>query len=135
MCSLRFENNLPSSEGVRFASISKKTLLSKLSFAFVSLALPLLLPYPAAMSLTKLSLGGNNLFMTSLFPPRESLVSDIPARDGNIEKLFLRCRLDRLPKPGKNQYSAYLSFNYKLSHKKCDTFPLKEISSVRLDTG
>jgi hypothetical protein len=29
-------------EGVRFASISKKTPLSKLSFAFVSLALPLL---------------------------------------------------------------------------------------------
>jgi hypothetical protein len=28
--------------------------------------------------------------MTSLFPPRESLVSDIPAGDGNIEKLFLR---------------------------------------------
>ncbi len=42
MCSLRFENNLLSSEGVRFASISKKTLLSKLSFAFISLALPLL---------------------------------------------------------------------------------------------
>jgi hypothetical protein len=42
MCSLRFENNLLSSEGVRFASISKKTLISKLSFAFVSLALPLL---------------------------------------------------------------------------------------------
>jgi hypothetical protein len=42
MCSLRFENNLLSSEDVRFASISKKTLLSKLSFAFVSLALPLL---------------------------------------------------------------------------------------------
>ncbi len=42
MCSLRFENNLLSSEGVRFALISKKTLLSKLSFAFVSLALPLL---------------------------------------------------------------------------------------------
>ncbi len=42
MCSLRFENNLLSFEGVRFASISKKTLLSKLSFAFVSLALPLL---------------------------------------------------------------------------------------------
>ncbi len=45
------------------------------------------------MSLTKLSLGGNNLYMTSLFPPRESLVSDIPAGDGNIEKLFLRCKL------------------------------------------
>jgi hypothetical protein len=43
------------------------------------------------MSLTKLSLDGNNLYMTSLFPPRESLVSDIPAGDGNIEKLFLRC--------------------------------------------
>jgi hypothetical protein len=42
MCSLRFENNLLSSKGVRFASISKKKLLSKLSFAFVSLALPLL---------------------------------------------------------------------------------------------
>jgi hypothetical protein len=38
------------------------------------------------MSLTKLSLGGNNVYMTSLFPPRESLVSDIPAGDGNIEK-------------------------------------------------
>ncbi len=36
--------------------------------------------------------GVNNLHMTSLFPPRESLVSDIPAGDGNIEKLFLRCR-------------------------------------------
>ncbi len=42
MCSLRFENNLPTIEGVHFASISKKTPLSKLSFAFVSLALPLL---------------------------------------------------------------------------------------------
>jgi hypothetical protein len=42
MCSLRFENNLLAIEGVRFASISKKTPLSKLSFAFVSLALPLL---------------------------------------------------------------------------------------------
>ena len=43
MCSLRFENNFLIIEGVRFASISKKTQLSKLSFAFVSLALPLLL--------------------------------------------------------------------------------------------
>ncbi len=42
MCSLRFENNFLTIEGVRFASISKKTPLSKLSFAFVSLALPLL---------------------------------------------------------------------------------------------
>ncbi len=29
--------------------------------------------------------------MTSLFPPRESLVSDISAEDGNIEKHFVRC--------------------------------------------
>ncbi len=43
------------------------------------------------MSLTKLSLGGNNLYMTSLFPIRESFVSDIPAGDGTIEKLFLQC--------------------------------------------
>ncbi len=47
-----------------------------------------IIPSPAGMSLTKLSLGGNNLFIASLFPPRESLVSDIPAGDGNIEKLF-----------------------------------------------
>ncbi len=44
MCSLRFENNFLIIEGVRFASISKKKPLSKLSFAFVSLALPFLLP-------------------------------------------------------------------------------------------
>jgi hypothetical protein len=40
------------------------------------------------MSLTKLSLGGNNDVIYKLFPLRESLVSDIPAGDGNIEKLF-----------------------------------------------
>jgi hypothetical protein len=40
------------------------------------------------MSLTKLSLGGNNDVIYKLFPPRESLVSDIPAGDGNIEKFF-----------------------------------------------
>jgi hypothetical protein len=45
-------------------------------------------PSLAGISLTKLSMGGNNLYMTSLFPPRESLVSDIPAGDGNIGKLF-----------------------------------------------
>ncbi len=40
------------------------------------------------MSLTKLSLGGIIYNRTSVFPPRESLVSDIPAEEGNIEKLF-----------------------------------------------
>jgi hypothetical protein len=40
------------------------------------------------MSLTKLSLGGNNLYMTSLFPHRESLVSDIPLGTGILKSLF-----------------------------------------------
>jgi hypothetical protein len=40
------------------------------------------------MSLTKLSLGGKSDVIYKLFPPRESLVSDIPAGDGNIKKLF-----------------------------------------------
>ncbi len=44
-------------------------------------------PSPTGMSLTKLSLGGNNLYMTSLFPPRVSLLSDIPAGTG-ISKIF-----------------------------------------------
>jgi hypothetical protein len=42
------------------------------------------------MSLTKLSLGRNYDVIYKLFLPRESLVSDIPAGDGNIDKLFLR---------------------------------------------
>ncbi len=53
------------------------------------------IPVPAGISLTKLSLGRNN----KLFPPRESLVSDIPAslvsdipaEDGNVANLFLQC--------------------------------------------
>jgi hypothetical protein len=40
------------------------------------------------MSFTKLSLGGNNDVMYKLFQPMESLASDIPSRDGNIDKLF-----------------------------------------------
>jgi hypothetical protein len=45
-------------------------------------------PSPVGISLTKLSLGGNYDAIYKLFLPRESLVSDIPAGDGNIEKLF-----------------------------------------------
>ncbi len=41
-------------------------------------------PSPAGMPLTKL--GENNLYMTSLFPPRESFISDIPDWEGNIGK-------------------------------------------------
>jgi hypothetical protein len=56
--------------------------LRKISFS--------IFPSPDGKSLTKLSLGGNNEKEMKLFPPRESLVSDILAGDGNIEKLFLR---------------------------------------------
>jgi len=48
-------------------------------------------PSPAGMSLTTLSLARNYLYMTSLFLPRESLVSDIPAGDGILANLFLQC--------------------------------------------
>jgi hypothetical protein len=49
-------------------------------------------PSPAGMSLTKLSLDGNNDVIYKLFPPRKSLVSDIPAGHGNIyPKTFLQC--------------------------------------------
>ncbi len=48
-------------------------------------------PSPAGMSQTKLSLDGNYDVIYKLFLHRESLVSDIPAGDGNIEKLFLQC--------------------------------------------
>jgi hypothetical protein len=42
---------------------------------------------------TKLSLGGNYDVITELhvFLPRGSLVSDIPAGDGKLVNLFLRC--------------------------------------------
>jgi hypothetical protein len=43
---------------------------------------------PAGMSLTKLSLDGNNFF---LFPYRKRLVSDIPAGSGKTANLFLQC--------------------------------------------
>jgi hypothetical protein len=36
-------------------------------------------------------LGGNNDVITELFLPRGSLVSDIPAGDGKLVNLFLRC--------------------------------------------
>jgi hypothetical protein len=48
----------------------------------------LIFPSLSGMSFTKLSLGGNNDVMYKLFQPMESLVSDIPSRDGNIDKLF-----------------------------------------------
>jgi hypothetical protein len=48
-------------------------------------------PVPRQDVMTKLSLGGNNDVITKLFLPRGSLVSDIPAGDGKLVNLFLRC--------------------------------------------
>ncbi len=45
-------------------------------------------PSPAGMSLTKLSLGRNNSVMTSLFPPRESLVVTSRLGTGNSQSFF-----------------------------------------------
>jgi hypothetical protein len=49
------------------------------------------LPVPSRDVTTKLSLGGNNNVITELFLPRGSLVSGIPAGDGKLVNLFLRC--------------------------------------------
>ncbi len=49
-------------------------------------------PSPAGMSLTKLPLGRNNSVMTSLFPPRESLLVTSRLGTGNSKSYFLRCR-------------------------------------------
>jgi hypothetical protein len=48
-------------------------------------------PSPAGKSLTKLPLGRNNSVMTSLFPPRESLVVTSRLGTGNSRTFFLRC--------------------------------------------
>ncbi len=48
-------------------------------------------PVPGRDVTTKLSLGGNNDVSTELFLPTGSLVSDIPAGDGKLVNLFLRC--------------------------------------------
>jgi hypothetical protein len=45
-------------------------------------------PSPAGMSLTKLPLGRNNSVMTSLFPPRESLVVTSRLGTGNSRFFF-----------------------------------------------
>jgi hypothetical protein len=45
-------------------------------------------PSPAGMSLTKLPLGRNNSVMTSLFPPRESLVVTSRVGTGNSRTFF-----------------------------------------------
>ncbi len=71
-----------------------KIVLTKLSFSyglhrkkrFTSF------PSPAGMSLTKLPLRRNNSVITSLFPPRESLVVTSRLGKVNYRTFFLRCR-------------------------------------------
>jgi hypothetical protein len=62
------------------------------------------------MSLTKLSLGRNYDVIYKLFLPSEYLVSDIPAGDGNIEKLFLQCRA--LAWPGWKQIDILVKLDW-----------------------
>ncbi len=50
-------------------------------------------PSSAGMSLTKLSLGRNNSVMTSLFPPRESLVVTSRLGTGNSRSFFYGVQL------------------------------------------
>jgi hypothetical protein len=49
--------------------------------------------FPVPSRDAKLSLDGNKDVITELFLPRGSLVSDIPAGDGKLVNLFLRCRV------------------------------------------
>jgi hypothetical protein len=74
------------------AQIRSNMQLSHTNKSYTDKKTFLTFPSQSGMSLTKLSLGGNNDVIYKLFPPRESLESDIPAEDGNIEKLFLRCK-------------------------------------------
>ncbi len=72
-------NNLPRTATLNFAYIT-------LFFGWYTVKKDFsIFPFPAGMSLTKLSLGGNNNVIYKLFPSSESLVSNIPAGEGNIE--------------------------------------------------
>ncbi len=50
------------------------------------------IPVPS-WDVTILSLGGN---VIKFFPPRESLVSNIPAGDENVANLFLLCMYEEI---------------------------------------
>jgi hypothetical protein len=57
--------------------------LPSLSLSY-TVKMSMIFPFPAGMSLTKLSLAGNKL----IIPGRESLISDIQATDGKNDNLF-----------------------------------------------
>ncbi len=67
-------------------------------------------PVPSRDVTTKLSQGGNNDVITELFLPRGSLVTDIPAGDGKLVNLFLRCILD-----SQNRGQEENVYNYRAS--------------------
>ncbi len=60
-------------------------------------------PVPSEDVTTKLSLGGKNDVITELFLPRGSLVSNIPAGDGKLMNLFLRCIGDKKGKKSRSK--------------------------------
>ncbi len=97
----------------------------------------LIFPFLAGMSLTKLSLGGNNDVIYKLFPARKSLVSDIPAWDGKTANLFLQCEsvllfqyeycilvknYEKMVKTGLTKYKKIVKYVGKLKHIGLRTF-------------
>ncbi len=73
---------------------------------------------PAGMSLTKLPLSRNNSVMTSLFPPRESLVVTSRLGTGNSRTVFLRCTgtTPPLARKRKDDSQIYLHSTRGFSH-------------------
>ncbi len=86
-------------------------------------------PSQAWMSLTKLPLGRNNSVMTSLFPPRESLESSLPAGDGKLANLFLRCCRSAITS---KYISKLINLGYSSAYKKT-TFCVEWIQYKKLD--
>ncbi len=75
------------------------------------------------MSLTKLPLGTNNSVMTSLFPPRESLVVTLRLGTGN-SRIFCK------PTWGRSQFLNFLGAPMNLQRKKCfSSEPLKNLKN------
>jgi hypothetical protein len=71
-------------------------------------------PSPAGMSLTKLPLGRNNSIMTSLFPPRESLVATSRLGTGNSRTFFYGVLTGKGGAKSYNGENACSSINYSI---------------------
>jgi hypothetical protein len=72
------------------------------------------------MSLTKLSLGGNNDVIFKFFPSREILVCSIPAGNGNIEKVFFT--VYAMKGPVRNVLVGQVELNLYFPAKSRETF-------------